>query len=308
MAISILMGIVIVLLILKNKQINKLSSEADSIISSANEKALKIEMQSKKQIHEQADKARKSVEEEVKSRRATVEQIEKRVLDKERNIEHKEQTLIRKEEVLEQSIEKNKNLKVKQENIIKELISTLEKAAGFSQEEAKKILLTNVERDMRVQAGKLIKDTEEKARKIANQKAKEIVTAAIQRTAVDHAVASTTSSVKLPDEEMKGRIIGREGRNIRAFESATGVDIIIDDSPETVVLSSFNPIRREIAKRTLEKLLLDGRINPARIEETIEISKSELGSFIRKKGEETAEELGLQFHPKLLEYIGKLYY
>jgi ribonuclease Y len=154
----------------------------------------------------------------------------------------------------------------------------------------------------------MIKDMEEQARKIANRRAKEIVTDAIQRTAIDHVSAATTAIVQLTDDEMKGRIIGREGRNIRAFESATGVDVIIDDTPGAVVLSSFDPIRREVAKISLESLVADGRIHPTRVEEAVERAQKQLQEIIREKGEAAADEVGLKFHPKIIELLGKLAY
>ncbi|MCP4049101.1 MAG: ribonuclease Y [bacterium] len=253
-------------------------------------------------------KARLGVEEEVKARRQAIAQVENRVLQKEKYIDTRETHLSEKESMLEKDLEKVKNLKKKQEAIIQDLSDTLEKAAGYSKEEAKKILLTNVEREVRQRAGLMIKQIEDQARIIANRKAREIITDAIQRTAIDHISEITTSVVQLPDDDMKGRIIGREGRNIRVFEAVTGVDVIIDDTPGAVVLSSFDPIRREIAKLTLSKLISDGRIHPTRIEELVEISRKNLKEFIIEKGEQAADQLGLQFSPKIIELLGKLHF
>ncbi|MBT5954234.1 ribonuclease Y [bacterium] len=271
--------------------------EADRLVSSAYEDSKRIKNQSRNEI-----------DKEIKSRRAAIVQIENHAMEKEKHLDSRDDLLAEKENNLEREKDKIKQLKEKQEEIIQNLLSTLEKAAGFSREEAKKILLDNVERDVRQRAGNMIKEMEAQAKKIANRKAKEIIVDAIQRTAVDHIVSATTSSVQLPDDELKGRIIGREGRNIRAFESMTGVDVIIDDSPGTVILSAFDPIRREIAKLSLEKLVQDGRINPSRIEEAVERSRSELAETVKERGEEAADELGLQFHPKIIEMMGKLHY
>ncbi|NBV84048.1 ribonuclease Y, partial [bacterium] len=249
-----------------------------------------------------------SLDEEIKSRRQSVSQIENRVMQKEKHLDQRDQRISEKEEQLNQEIEKAKSLKKKQEALMESLSEKLEQAAGFSSEEAKQILLSNVEREVRQRAGRMIKDIEDQARKIANRRAKEIVTDAIQRTAIDHVTSATTSVVQLPDDELKGRIIGREGRNIRAFEAITGVDVIIDDTPGAVILSSFDPIRREIARLALQKLTSDGRIQPAKIEDAVEKSKKEIQEIIREKGERAADEIGLQFHPKIIELLGKLHY
>ncbi|NBV42085.1 ribonuclease Y [bacterium] len=253
-------------------------------------------------------KSRINVEEEIKSRRQAVSQIENRVMQKEKHLDQRDQRLTEKEEQLNSETEKVRQLRKKQETLISNLSEKLEQAAGFSSEEAKQILLSNIEREVRQRAGRMIKDIEDQARKVANRKAKEIVTDAIQRTAIDHVTTATTSVVQLPDDEMKGRIIGREGRNIRSFEAHTGVDVIIDDTPGAVILSSFDPIRREIAKLALQKLTVDGRIHPTKIEEAVEKSKKEIQEIIREKGERAADEIGLQFHPKIIELLGKLHY
>lgn len=253
-------------------------------------------------------KARTGLDDEIKSRRQSVSQMENRVMQKEKHLDQRDQRLTEKEDNLNAELEKVKTLKKRQETLIQSLSEKLEQAAGFSSEEAKQILLSNVEREVRQRAGRMIKDIEDQARKIANRRAKEIVTDAIQRTAIDHVTSATTSVVQLPDDELKGRIIGREGRNIRAFEAITGVDVIIDDTPGAVILSSFDPIRREIARLSLQKLTSDGRIQPAKIEEAVEKSKKELQEIIREKGERAADEIGLQFHPKIIELLGKLHY
>ncbi|MGE4170414.1 MAG: ribonuclease Y [Candidatus Margulisiibacteriota bacterium] len=281
---------------------------AQDVVANAQKEAQSLLAKAHVEAQDVISKSRISIEEEVKSRRQSVSQVENRVMQKEKYLDSREQTLAEKEDQIQKEQERVKQLRKKQEVAIQELSETLEKAAGFSKEEAQKILLANVERDARQQAGLLIKQIEDQAKKIANRKAKEIVTDAIQRTAVDHVVSATTSVLQLPEDDMKGRIIGREGRNIRAFESITGVDVIIDETPGAVVLSSFDPIRREIAKMSLEKLIHDGRIHPARIEEVVEKSRRELQDIIKERGERAAEELGLQFHPKIIELMGKLHY
>lgn len=253
-------------------------------------------------------KSKSSLDDEIRQRRREIDQIESRLMQKEQHLDTRESHLQEKETGLVSDVEKNRHLKKGYEEQLKELIVMLEKVAQLSVEEARNYLLTNVEKDIRQRAGLMIKQVEEQAKKIANRKAKEIVTDAIQRTAMDYVVPATTSLVHLPDDDMKGRIIGREGRNIRAFEAITGVDVIIDDTPGAVILSCFNPIRREIAKIALQKLIVDGRIHPTRVEEVVEKSKKELDEIIRERGEKAAEELGLQFHPKIIELLGKLYY
>ncbi|NDC83550.1 ribonuclease Y, partial [bacterium] len=245
---------------------------------------------------------------EIKSRRQAVAQVENRVLQKEKHLDQRDLRLSEKEDQLNTELEKVKMLKKKHESVIESLSEKLEQAAGFSSEEAKQILLNNVEREVRQRAGKMIKEIEDQARKVANRRAKEIVTDAIQRTAIDHVQAATTSVVQLPDDELKGRIIGREGRNIRAFESITGVDVIIDDTPGAVILSSFDPIRREVARMALQKLTSDGRIQPAKIEDAVDRARKELQEVIRERGERAADQIGLQFHPKIIELLGKLHY
>ncbi len=253
-------------------------------------------------------KSRVNLDDEIKSRRQSASDIENRLIQKEKHLDTRDARLTEKEDFLNREIEKNKQIKKRQETITQELLETLEKTANLSSEEAKQMILNNVEKDVRQKAGKMIKDIEEQAKKIANRRAKEIVTDAIQRTAIDHVQAATTSVVQLPDDEMKGRVIGREGRNIRSFEAITGVDVIIDDTPGAVILSSFDPIRREVAKLALQKLVVDGRIHPTRIEEMVAKSRKELQEIIKEKGEQAADEIGLQFHPKIIEYLGKLHY
>ena len=218
------------------------------------------------------------------------------------NIERKEESITNKENNL---IEKGKEL----DKVIEREMAELEKISGYSVEEAKEILLANTEKEIRHEASVMIKDIEAKAKEEADKKAKEIITGAIQRCAADHVAESTVSVVPLPNDEMKGRIIGREGRNIRAIETLTGIDLIIDDTPEAVILSGFDPVRREVARITLSKLIVDGRIHPARIEETVEKAQKEVNAIIKDAGEQATFEVGIHnLHPELVKMLGRLKY
>ena len=281
----------------RQESVEKAINQANDIVNKAHTEGQRI-----------ISKLRQEVEEENKIRRKSVNEIEQQALQKEKHLQQKEKQFLEKEAFLEKEVEKLKVLRKKEEQLLEELSGKIEKIAGLSKEEAEKTLMASIERDCRHRAGKLIKDIEDQAKKIANRRAKEIVTDAIQRTAVDHVAAATTSVVQLPDDDMKGRVIGREGRNIRAFEAATGVDVIIDDTPGAIVLSAFDPLRREIAKMALSQLLEDGRIHPTRVEEAVDAAKKELKNIIIERGERAADELGLQFHPAIIEMLGKLHY
>ncbi|MEK7298776.1 MAG: ribonuclease Y [Candidatus Margulisiibacteriota bacterium] len=291
-----------------NQLISNAKHEAGRLVTDADRQSKDILSKADKEAQRLVAQTKRNIEEESRKRQEAARQFENRLMQKEKHIDEREGHITQREAQLEEEHEKVKAIKKKEEAFVNELLFALEKLAGFTREEAEKTLFKLVERDARQRAGKMIKEMEDQARKIANRKAKEIVTDAIQRTAVNHIVPATTSAVHLPDDEMKGRIIGREGRNIRAFEAVTGVDIIIDDTPGTVILSCFDPIRREVARLTLEKLVQDGRIHPARIEEAVEKSKEELHQTVIERGEAAADEVGLQFHPKMIELLGKLYY
>ncbi len=277
-------------------------------LEESNRKVQSILAKAQSDAQEVIAKSRNGLEDEVRTRRQGIAEMENRIMQKEKLLDSRDARLGEKEDFLGKEIEKYKQLKKKQEAVVQDLLVNLEKTAQMSVEEARQTILGTVEKNLRSHVGQMVKDMEEQAKKIANRRAKEIITDAIQRTAVDHVAIATTSVVQLPDDEMKGRVIGREGRNIRAFEAITGVDVIIDDTPGAVILSCFDPIRREVAKLALQKLVVDGRIHPTRIEETVAKSKKELQEIIREKGERAAEEVGLQFHPKLIELLGKLHY
>ena len=229
-------------------------------------------------------------------------QKEEAIEKKTDNLEKREEGLANRELELQ---EKEKEL----DNFIAKQIEELERISGYTEEEAKQLLLSNVEKEIRYEASVMIKDIESKAKEEAEKKAKEIITTAIQRCAADHVAESTVSVVPLPNDDMKGRIIGREGRNIRSIETLTGIDLIIDDTPEAVILSGFDPVRREIARLALEKLIIDGRIHPARIEEMVEKAEKEVNSIIKDEGEQATFEVGIHnLHPELIKLLGRLKY
>ncbi len=256
---------------------------------------------------EEALKTKNDIEKEVKDRRSEIQHMEKRVLQREENLdkksdamEKKEQSLASKEANLAKKLAAADELMAKREQ-------ELERISGLTSEQAKEYLLKSVEDDVKHETAIMIKEMESRAKEEADKKAKEYVVGAIQKCAADVVSESTISLVQLPSDEMKGRIIGREGRNIRALETLTGVDLIIDDTPEAVVLSSFDPVRREVARIALEKLIVDGRIHPARIEEMVEKAKKEVETMMREEGEAAALEVGVHgLHPELIKLLGRM--
>lgn len=256
---------------------------------------------------EESLKAKNEFERESKERRAEIQRYEKRVLSKEENIDRKIEALEKKDakfSVKEAELDK---IKKEVEEFQARQLQELEKISGLTSEQAKEYLLKSVEDDVKHETALLIKEYENKAKEEADKKAKEYVVTAIQRCAADHVAETTISVVQLPNDEMKGRIIGREGRNIRTLETLTGVDLIIDDTPEAVVLSAFDPVRREVARIALEKLIVDGRIHPARIEEMVEKAQKEVEVMIREAGEAATLEVGVHgIHPELVKLLGKM--
>ncbi len=290
----------------------------ESKIGSAEEKsreiideALKVAETKKKEAlleaKEENLKARNELEKETKERRAEVQRYERRVLSKEESLDKKAEAMERKESNLASREDSLKKRTAEVEELFAKEQEELEKISGLTSEQAKEYLLKSVEEDVKHDTAKLIKELENKAKEEADKKAKEYVVTAIQRCAADHVAETTVSVVQLPSDEMKGRIIGREGRNIRTLETMTGVELIIDDTPEAVVLSGFDPVRREVARIALERLIVDGRIHPARIEEMVEKAQKEVESMMREEGEAACLEVGIHgIHPELVKLLGKM--
>ena len=246
-------------------------------------------------------------EKEMKERRNETQRTEKRLLSKEENLDRKAEQMEKKEASLAQKESALDKQKAKVEELQARRIQELERISGLTSEQAKDYLLKTVEDDVKHETAVMIKEMETRAKEEAGKKAKEYVVSAIQKCAVDHVAETTISLVQLPNDEMKGRIIGREGRNIRTLETMTGVDLIIDDTPEAVILSSFDPVRREVARIALEKLIVDGRIHPARIEEMVEKAQKEVETMMREDGESATLEVGVHgIHPELVRLLGKM--
>lgn len=290
--------------------------KARAIIEEAEKEARALKKERLLEVKEEWHKKRQEFEKELNSRRAKLQNQEKQLVQREEAINEKLELIARKEkqlQQLEQEQQRRQRLidqKLKEaETLVAEQNQRLERISGMSQEDAKRYLLENMLNEARAEAALLIKQVRDEAKQQAQREAQKLVIEAIQRTASDHCVETTVSVVNLASEELKGRIIGKEGRNIRAFESATGVDLIIDDTPEAVAISAFDPYRREVARIALERLLLDGRIHPARIEEIVEKVKKELDEEIVRAGESAVLELGIHnMHPELIRHVGKMKY
>lgn len=292
--------------------------QAEAQIGSAEEKSRKIiddaikigeEKKREKLLEgkEENIKLKNELDKEVRERRNELQQLEKRLVHKEENLDKKNNAIEQKEESLQRKLDKVEKTREEVENLREKQLQELERISGLTLTEAKQYLLTSIEEDVKHESAIMIKDIEAKAKLEADKKAREIITNAIQKCAVDHVVDTTVSVVPLPNDEMKGRIIGREGRNIRTLETLTGIDLIIDDTPEAVILSGFDPIRREIARIALEKLIVDGRIHPARIEEMVEKAKKEVEVIIREEGEAATFETGVHgLHPEIIRLLGKM--
>ncbi len=287
--------------------IGNAEDKAREIIDEAIKAADAKKREASLEVKEETVKARHDFEKETKERRAELQKYEQRVLSKEETVEKKATVLERKEQSL---TAKEKNIdteKAQLQELQAKHLQELERISGLTSDQAKEQLLSAVKEDVKHETAMYVKEMETRAKEDARKKAKEYVVTAIQKCAVDHVAETTISLVQLPNDEMKGRIIGREGRNIRSIENATGVELIIDDTPEAVVLSSFNPVRREIARIALEKLIVDGRIHPARIEEMVEKATKEVETMMREEGEAATLELGIHgIHPELVRLLGRM--
>jgi len=294
---------------LADSSVRDASKTAHQIVEEANQKAKNIVRDAELTAKDEVFKGKSALEEEMKQRRAEVVALEGRLNKRDEILSSRENSLEQKEIDVREKKEFFEKQKEKLNELYKEETTKLENIAGMSRDDAKKMFLTRIEQESKNEAAIIIKRIEEETSKIAQKKAKNIVALAINRTAVDHTIEVSSSVVELPSEEFKGKIIGREGRNIRAFEHMTGMDFIVDETPGTVIISGFDPIRREIAKRALEVLVKDGRIHPARIEETVSRARRDVKKFIQEKGEEIANLMNIHdLHPKILELLGRLYF
>ena len=289
------------------KKVGSAEERSREIINEAIKTAEAKKKEALLEAKEENLKTKNELDKEIKERRAEVQRYEKRVLNKEESVEKKADSLDKKENSLKVKEEELARTQAKVDQLSEQRVQELERISGLTSEQAKEQLLKTVEEEIKIETAKLVKELENQAKEEADKKAKEIVVNAIQKCATDHVSETTISVVSLPNDEMKGRIIGREGRNIRTLESLTGVDLIIDDTPEAVVLSGFDPIRREVARIALEKLVVDGRIQPTRIEEMVNKAQKEVETMIREEGEAATLEVGVHgIHPELVKLLGKM--
>ena len=288
-------------------KIGSAEEKAREIIDEAVKAAETKKRESLLEIKEESIRTKNDLDKEIKERRNEIQRNERRIIQKEENLDRKLEAIEKKESGFAAKEEEINRQKAEVTRLHEERVQELERISGLTSEQAKDYLLKMIEDDVKLDTAKLIKEMEIKAKEEAGKKAKEYVVTAIQKCAVDHVAETTISVVQLPNDEMKGRIIGREGRNIRTLETMTGVDLIIDDTPEAVILSGFDPVRREVARIALEKLIVDGRIHPARIEEMVEKAQKEVETMMREEGEAATLEIGVHgIHPELVRLLGKM--
>ena len=312
-ALAIIVAIIVHLATVSNLRKNAQSklgnaeTKAREIIDDAVKTAETTKKEALLEVKEESIKTKNELEKEMKERRAEIQKYEKRILSKEESIDKRSEALENRENKYANKEEQLKQREAKVEELNAKRVQELERISGLTSEQAKEYLLKTVEEDVKHDTAKMIRDYELQAKEDANKRAKELVVNAIQRCSADHVAETTISVVQLPGDEMKGRIIGREGRNIRTLETLTGVELIIDDTPEAVVLSGFDPVRREVAKIALERLIVDGRIHPARIEEMVEKAQKEVEAIMREEGEAAALEVGVPgIHPELIKLLGRM--
>lgn len=290
-------------------KVAKAEDAVRKMIDDAQKKAETIKKETVLEAKEEVYRIKNESERELRDRRTELQRSERRLLQREETLDKKYDGIEQREEALNKKQKDVENLEASIKDLHDKQLQELETISGLSMDEAKTILLNNVEREARHEAAVMLREIEAKTKEEADKKARNIISLAVQRVAADHVAETTVSVVPLPNDEMKGRIIGREGRNIRTLETATGVDLIIDDTPEAVILSGFDPVRREVARIALEKLILDGRIHPARIEEMVEKAKKEVDTQIREAGEQAVFEVGVHgLHHELVRLLGRLKY
>jgi ribonuclease Y len=282
---------------------------AQKILNDAGKEVESIKREALLEAKEEALKVKNELEREIRERRSDTQRLEKRLLQKEESLDRKFEIMEKKEDQFSRKENEVEKLRHDLQAIHQKHRNELERISGLSSEEAKNILLKDVEEEIQQEIAIKIRDLEAKAKEESERKAREVISLAVQRCAADHVAEATVSVVALPSDEMKGRIIGREGRNIRALETLTGIDLIIDDTPEAVILSGFDPVRREVARLALEKLITDGRIHPARIEEMVEKAQKEVETIIKEEGERATFETGIHgLHPEIIKLLGRLRY